>query len=136
MAIPMKSKKVPKLILTVPGSSLKVLYRPYEMAHPRPNGRIIPAADTLAATRKLLNRKRRSVSRPTRNKNRIRPRFATRFRLGIEASGKMASVKPGMRPMTEGPRMTPPITSAMTRGWRILDSGQCSARHKMMIMLA
>lgn len=86
------------------------------MALPRPKGKIMPAAETLAATRQLLMRKRRSVSRPTRKRKRIRPRFAMRLRLGIEASGKMASVKPGMRPKTEGPSSTPAMTSAMTRG--------------------
>ena len=38
------------------------------MALPRPNGKAMPAAETLAATRQLLMRKRRSVSRPTRKK--------------------------------------------------------------------
>lgn len=45
--------------------------------------------------------------------------------MGIEAAGKMASLNPGMWPITDGPRMIPPMTSAMTRGWRILDRGQC-----------
>ncbi len=32
--------------------------------------------------------------------------------------------------------MIPPITSAMTRGWRILERGQCSRWQTMMIRLA
>ena len=49
--------------------------------------------------------------------------LATRVSVGMEAAGKMALVKPGMRPMIEGPRMMPPMTSAMTRGWRSLERG-------------
>lgn len=136
IAIPIKSKKVPKLISTVSGSSWKVLYSPYAMAQPKPKGKIMPAADTLTATRQLLTRKRRLVSSPTRNRKSTNPRLATKFRLGIEAVGNMASVKPGIRPITEGPSMTPAMTSAITRGWRILESGQCSRRQNMMIMPA
>lgn len=86
------------------------------MAHPNPNGRIMPAAETLAATRQLLTKKRRSVSSPTRKRKRTSPKLATRFKLGRDAVGKMASVKPGIRPRTDGPSRIPAMTSAMTRG--------------------
>lgn len=48
----------------------------------------------------------------------------------------MAALKPGMRIMTDGPSMIPPITSAITRGCRILERGQCSNRQKMIIIPA
>jgi hypothetical protein len=54
----------------------------------------------------------------------MRPRLATSERFGIDASGKMASLNPGTRPITEGPRTMPPTTSAMTLGWRSFDRGQ------------
>jgi len=54
----------------------------------------------------------------------------------MEAAGKMALVKPGMRPKTEGPRRMPPMTSAMTRGWRILERGKWRRRQKMMMIPA
>ncbi len=54
----------------------------------------------------------------------------------MEAAGKMVSVKPGIRPMTEGPSKMPPMTSAITRGWRSLERGKCSRRQKIMIMPA
>lgn len=69
-------------------------------------------------------------------RNNVRPMFATRLRFVIEAAGKMEVWNPGMRPMTDGPRMIPPIISDMTLGWRILERGQFSARQKMMIIEA
>jgi hypothetical protein len=86
------------------------------MPHPRPKGRIIPARPTERATRQFLMNMWRSVSRATRKRKRMRPRLATRLRMGRLASGKMAALKPGICAMTEGPRMMPPMTSAMTRG--------------------
>jgi len=118
IATAMKSIYVPKSIGTVPDSSWKSLYRPLAIAHPRPNGSAIPAAPTLTATFQLLTKYRRSTSRPTKKRNRMSPKLATRLRPGIAGVGKMACVKPGIRPMTEGPRRTPPSTSAITRGWR------------------
>nr|POF24725.1 hypothetical protein CFP56_71700 [Quercus suber] len=92
------------------------------MAYPRPKGKAIPAVPTLSATFQLLAAYRRSTSKPTKKRKSTNPKFATRVRLGILAVGKMASEKPGMRPMTEGPSKIPPTTSAMTRGlartWR------------------
>jgi len=93
------------------------------MAHPSPKGKAIPAAPTLKAGRQLLTRYRRSTSRPTRKRKSTKPRLATRVRFGMEATGKIASVKPGIRPMTEGPSRIPPMTSAMTRGCRIRERG-------------
>ena len=106
------------------------------MAQPSPKGNAIPARPTLTADLQLLIKYRISTSRPTRNRNRTSPRFAIRFKLGIEAVGKIASEKPGMRPITEGPSRIPPMTSAITRGWRIRERGQCSSRQKPMMMLA
>jgi hypothetical protein len=54
--------------------------------------------------------------------------------LVIDAAGKMEVWKPGIRPITDGPRMMPPMISEMTRGWRILESGQLRARQNMMMM--
>src|SRR5437762_11323791 len=38
--------------------------------------------------------------------------------------------------MTEGPSKIPPMTSAITRGWRIRDNGKWSKRQKTIIMKA
>ena len=54
----------------------------------------------------------------------------------MEAGGKIASVKPGARPRTEGPRRMPPMTSAITRGCLILERGKWSSLQKMMMMPA
>ena len=51
----------------------------------------------------------------------------------MDSCGKMVARKFGIRPITEGPSMIPPTTSATTRGWRILERGQCSKWHMMMI---
>ncbi len=106
------------------------------MAHPNPKGRAIPAAPTLRAIRQFDRRSRKSTSRPTKNRNNIRPRLAAVFRTGIEAVGNMAAVKPGIRPKTEGPSRIPPIISAMTRGCLILERGKCRTRQKMMMIPA
>ena len=66
----------------------------------------------------------------------MRPRFAATLNAGMEAVGKMAAVKPGMRPMMLGPRMMPVMTSAITRGWRSLERGKCNRRVRMMTMPA
>jgi hypothetical protein len=96
----------------------------------------MPARPTLAAILQLLARYLRSTSSPTRKRNNTRPRFATKVRLGMEAAGKMALVKPGILPNTEGPRRIPTMTSAMTRGCRSLERGQCRIRQKVMTMPA
>ena len=56
--------------------------------------------------------------------------------VGMEAAGKMALVKPGARPRTEGPSSIPPMTSAMTLGCLILERGRWRIRVNMMIMPA
>ncbi|KAI2474379.1 Na-H-Exchanger multi-domain protein [Pyrenophora tritici-repentis] len=99
------------------------LYNPTAIAAPNPNGTAILAIPTLSAIFQLLSKKRKSTSKPMMKRNRVRPRLATRFRLVIDAWGKIESLKPGIRPMTEGPRMMPPMISEMTRGWRILERG-------------
>jgi hypothetical protein len=96
----------------------------------------MPPTLTAKAMRQLLARKRTSTSRPTRNKNKIRPRFATKARFGIADVGKMAFVNPGILPNTEGPSRIPPITSAITRGCLSNDSGKCNRRHKIKIIAA
>ncbi len=106
------------------------------MAHPNPNGSAIPAAPTLSAIRQLESRSRKSTSRPTKNRNNMRPRLAAVFRTGIEAVGNMAAVNPGIRPKTEGPRRMPPMISAMTRGCLILERGKWRTRQKMMMIPA
>jgi hypothetical protein len=88
------------------------------MAAPKPKGRAILATPTVMATRQLLTKYRMSTSSPTRNRKSIRPMLATKVRLGFASSGKMVSVKPGIRPITDGPSRMPPMTSAITRGWR------------------
>lgn len=93
IAIAMNNIYVPKEIGLIFASSLKLWYRPYEMAQPRPNGNAIPAKPTLAAILQLLVRYLRSTSSPTRNKKSTNPRLATRVKLGIESVGKIVSVK-------------------------------------------
>ena len=56
-------------------------------------------------------------------RNRVSPIFAARLRFDMDSAGKIDSWKPGMRPMTEGPRTMPPMISEMTRGWRMAESG-------------
>ena len=56
--------------------------------------------------------------------------------VGMEAAGKMALVKPGARPRTEGPSSMPPMTSAMTLGCLILERGRWRRRVKMRMMPA
>jgi hypothetical protein len=96
----------------------------------------MPSSDTLAAIRQLDTKNRTSVSRPTRNRKNINPKLATAFKVGIEAVGNMVLVKLGIWPSTDGPRRMPPMTSAITRGWRILESGQWRSQQKMMMMPA
>ena len=99
------------------------MYSPQAIAQPRPKGKIIPARPTLSATLQLDKNILILTSRPTRKRNNISPRFATRLRFGFAAVGKMAFWKPGMRIITDGPSMIPPRTSAITRGWRSLERG-------------
>jgi len=123
MATPMKSINTPKLIGTVPGSFLNSLYNPQAIAHPKPKGKIIPRKPTLTAMRQLLIRNRTSTSNPTMKRNNIRPMLATVASVGWAPAGKTVEVNPGIRPITEGPSRMPPMTSAMTRGWRRRDRG-------------
>jgi hypothetical protein len=132
----MKSIYIPNDMGWRPGSDLNWLYKPQEIAHPRPKGRIIPASPTLNATLQFDLNNRMSTSRATRNKNSIRPKFATRVNIGIEAVGKMAFWKPGIRIITDGPRIIPPMTSAITLGWRSLERGKWSRRQKIIMMPA
>ena len=67
------------------------------------------------------------------NKNSINPRLATLLRTGMEAAGNMESVKPGIRPITDGPSKIPPSTSPTTRGWRRYPRGKWRARQTMRI---
>lgn len=55
----------------------------------------------------------------------------TRFRYGRLCVGKMLLEKPGMRPKTVGPSKMPPMTSAMTLGWRILANPMARTLVKM-----
>lgn len=127
---------MPNEIGAMLGSSLNWLYNPYAIPTPRPKGRIMPSALTDRATFQLLNKKRRSTSSPTRNKKSTKPMLATSAKLGMASVGKIAFVKPGMRPMIEGPRTIPPMTSAMTLGWRSLERGHWRRRQRMRMMLA
>ena len=136
MATPMKSRYVPKLMGTRPLSSRNSWYSPYAIAHPSPNGRAMPAAPTLSAILQFLTRRRKSTSSPTRKRKRIRPTLAAVESVGIEAVGKMALVKPGTRPRTEGPSSMPPMTSAMTRGCLILERGRWRSRVNTTMMPA
>ena len=106
------------------------------MPQPSPKGIAMPAAPTLRAIRQFDTRSRRSTSSPTRKRKRIRPTFAAIESAGMEAVGKIASVKPGMRPNTEGPSNIPPMTSAITLGCLILERGKWRRRQKMIMMPA
>ena len=136
MATPTKSRYVPMLMGTRPFSSRNWWYSPYAIAHPSPKGRAIPAAPTLSAMRQFLTRRRKSTSSPTRKRKRIRPTLAAADSVGMEARGKMALVKPGARPRTEGPSRIPPMTSAMTLGCLIMERGRWRSRVNMMMMPA
>ena len=132
----MKSAYVPNVIGTRPESSRNWWYRPYAMPQPNPKGIAIPAAPTLKAIRQFDTRSRRSTSSPTRKRKRIRPTLAAVVSVGMEAIGKIAFVKPGMRPNTEGPSNIPAMTSAITLGCLILERGKWRRRQKMMMMPA
>ena len=54
----------------------------------------------------------------------------------MDAVGKMAAVKPGILPHTEGPSRIPPMISAMTLGCFILDRGKWRMRQKTMMIPA
>lgn len=62
------------------------------MVIPSPNGRIIPAALTLTAVFQFAVNTLKSTSRPTKNKKRIKPRFAAMDKTGIDSAGKMVSM--------------------------------------------
>lgn len=96
----------------------------------------MPANPTLTAILQLDTSKRRSTSRPTRKRKRIKPMLAAVVRVGREATGKMASEKAGICPRTDGPSSIPPMTSAMTRGCLSLERGKWRRRQKMMMMPA
>lgn len=132
----MNNINTPKLMGTVPGSLRNWLYIPQAIAHPNPKGRIMPANPTLSATFQFFAKSPRLTSSPTRNKNRIKPRLATKLRFGIADAGNIAAWKPGIRIMTEGPSMIPPRTSAITRGCRILERGQWRSLQKIMMIPA
>ena len=83
--------------------SMKWWYKGMERRVPRPNGRAIPAKDTITDMRALRLMTPMSISRPTMNKNRQRPISATRERYGRDTGGKMCSVKPGILPNAVGP---------------------------------
>jgi hypothetical protein len=75
-------------------------------------------ADILMAKAFLefLFRRPVSISRPTINIKMIKPTLAITLKVFIELSGKIAFVKPGTLPKTEGPNRIPVITSAITAG--------------------
>ena len=106
------------------------------MPQPNPKGIAMPAAPTLRAIRQFDARSRRSTSSPTRKRKRIKPTLAAIESVGMEAVGNIASVKPGMRPNTEGPSNIPPMTSAITLGCLILERGKWRRRQKMIMMPA
>jgi len=89
------------------------------ISQPRPNGKAMPAAPTLSVIFQFETMIRKSTSRPTKNRKSTSPTSAARESVGIGFLGKIALVKPGIRPNTEGPRSIPPMISAMTRGWQI-----------------
>lgn len=69
-----------------------------------PKGKHIPARAMVTDVRALRLIIAVSISRPTRNKNKHSPMLAVSDRYGLESSGKMCSVKPGIRPKAVGPR--------------------------------
>ena len=68
------------------------------MATPKPNGSIMPARAIEAERRQLRLITPASISRPTKKRKRQRPILAVKLRNGSDESGKMCSVKLGMRP--------------------------------------
>jgi len=85
------------------------------------------------------------TSKATKKRKMMRPKLATLAKTGIDSGGKMAATSvsnchvvrlakeaelpcsnPGILIMTEGPRMIPPMTSAMTRGWLINRRGSAA----------
>lgn len=78
----------------------------------------MPMSEIEMETLALRRKREKSTSRPTRNRNRVRPMLATRLRYGMLCGGKMLLVNPGTRPRAVGPIKIPAMISAMTRGWR------------------
>lgn len=87
---------------------------PTDTAAPIPKGIMSPHNDTPIADLAFFLKILKSASNPTKKRKRTKPMFATRVRFGIDTGGKIAAMKPGIRPMMEGPRTIPPMTSLMT----------------------
>ena len=85
-------------------------------AAPRPSGKISPATLMKAALLAFIFILLVSISRPTKNKKNTSPMFAVSVSNGMLCDGNMLFVKFGILPMIDGPSITPPITSAITRG--------------------
>jgi len=79
------------------------LYTACAIPAPIPKGKAIPARATVAERRAFLLITPESISSPTMNRKRQSPMCATRLRYERDASGKMCSVNPGIRPKAVGP---------------------------------
>ena len=75
-----------------------------------------PAIDIVKAALTFLFMIRVSISSPTKKRKKTRPIVEVRVSIGIDVGGNIVLVNLGMRPMILGPKMTPPMTSAMTFG--------------------
>ena len=111
-ATPTKSIKCPQLT----SSSTNCLNNATAKSAPKPNGRIIPAAEMVREYLAFRFNTLTSTSIPTRKRNKTRPMVDVKVNNGSESGGKIFAENPGIRPMIVGPRIIPPITSAMTRG--------------------
>lgn len=73
--------------------------------------------------------KPKSTSRPTTNRNKLKPRVDSKLRDGRLAGGKMWDVKPGIRPIAVGPSRIPAkicvrvvrVSCKLSRASKVLD---------------
>lgn len=79
-----------------------------EVPIPKANGRVIPARAMLSAVLPVLLREAGSISRPTRNRKKRRPRLAIVSRTVRLRAGKMVSRYLWLRPNADGPNRIPP----------------------------
>jgi hypothetical protein len=77
----------------------------------------------------------KSISKPTTNINKIRPKLATMPSRGWEDFGKSVSEKPGMRPSTVGPKIMPASISATTIGSLILPIAKPKPLDKVVMII-
>ena len=79
------------------------LYTACAIPAPAPKGKMIPTKEMMVEKQAFLLITSASMSRPTRERNRQSPIFATRLRYERDAKGKMYFVSPGIPPKAVGP---------------------------------